>query len=170
MLMLVHRLAAAVECVLLLTGEATLNIQNTKILLEADVVICELAHVVVVHANNLSLLSRAHAEEGDEVHDPEDDRGHDEGVGEASGRIGELVAELDPVMVEPAAVNHGNTVEAGNRRLREESGKDVADDSADSVDSEDIESIIVVEEELELGSDVASSSANNTVEDSGGWR
>ena len=167
MLMMVHRLASAVQRVLLLAREATLNIQDAQILLKTDIVVRKLAHVVVVHADDFGLLGRAHAEEGDEVHDPEDDGGHDERVCEAGGRVGELVAELDPVVVEPTAVDLGDSVETGHGGLGEEGGEDVADDTADPMDGEDIEGVVVVKEELELGGKVARGGADNTVENGG---
>lgn len=44
-----------------------------NLLLEADVVVRELAHLRVVHAEDLGLLVRAEAAVGDEVEDPADD-------------------------------------------------------------------------------------------------
>ena len=72
------------------------------------------------------------------MHDPEDDGGHDEGVAKACARIGELVAELDVVVVEPASGDDGDVVEACDRSLGEEAGEDVTDDSADAVRSKDL--------------------------------
>ena len=119
---------------------------------DADVVVRELAHLRVVHAEDLGLLVAAHAAPGDVVHDPEDDRlrrrtsacgrferkgrgthRHDEGVAQAGHAVGDLVAELDVVVVEPATRDLGRAVEAGDARLREEAGEDVADDAADSM-------------------------------------
>jgi len=48
----------------------------------------------------------------------------------------------------------------------EESGEDVSNDSTDAVLGEDIESIIDSDDEFQLGGIVASSSTNNTVDDS----
>jgi len=44
-----------------------------NLLLDADVVVCELAHLGVVDTDNLRFLVGAEAEARDEVHDPEDD-------------------------------------------------------------------------------------------------
>ena len=53
----------------------------SNLLLEADVVVGKLAHLRVVHAEDLGLLVRAEAAVGDEVEDPADDG---LGVGEIS--------------------------------------------------------------------------------------
>ena len=45
-----------------------------RLRVDADVVVRELAHLGVVHAEDLRLLIAAHAAAGDEVHDPQDDR------------------------------------------------------------------------------------------------
>lgn len=65
---------------------------------------------------------------------------HNKGVAEARERVRDLVAELDPMMVEPASVNHAKPIEACNARLREQGGEDIADHSTDSVGREDLES------------------------------
>ena len=59
--------------------------------------------------------------------------GHDEGVAEACGGVGDLVSELDVVVVDPAAVDDGDAVEASHARLGEETSKDVANDAADGM-------------------------------------
>ena len=64
--------------------------------------------------------------------------GHDEGVAETRDGVGDLVAELDVVVVEPAAVDFGDSVEAGHALLCEEAGEQVADDTADSMGGEDL--------------------------------
>lgn len=64
--------------------------------------------------------------------------GHDEGVAQAGHGVRELVRELDVVVVEPAAVNDSDGVEACDALLREETGKQVADDAADSMRRKDL--------------------------------
>lgn len=81
---------------------------------ELDVVVGELAQLGVVQARLLLLGGGAQAEAGDEVHDEEDDAGDAERVGEAGDAVGELVRELDVVVVEPAAVDLGEAVEVCN--------------------------------------------------------
>lgn len=104
----------------------------------SNVVVRELAHLSVVDTDDLGLLVGAEAAAGDEVHDPEDDGGHDEGVGDAGGGVGELVAELDPVVVEPASGDDSDAVEGSDGRLSEEASADVADETTDGVSGEDL--------------------------------
>lgn len=104
----------------------------------AHVIIRKLSHLRIIHTEDLRLLVAAHATAGDVVHDPEDDGGHDEGVAEACGGVGELVGELDVVVVEPAAWDDGDVVEPGDGGLCEEACEEVADDSANGVRGEDL--------------------------------
>lgn len=76
-----------------------------------NIVVCELADLSIVHAEDFSFFAGAETQAGDEVHDEEDDAGAAEGVGEARDGVGELVGELDPVAVEPAALDDGEAVE-----------------------------------------------------------
>jgi hypothetical protein len=106
--------------------------------LDTDIVVRELAHLRVVNAENLGLLIAAEAEAGDEVHDPEDDGRHHEGVAETGRGVGELVGELDVVVVEPAAGDDGRTVVVRHRGLCEETGEEVANDATNSVRRKDL--------------------------------
>ena len=68
--------------------------------------------------------------------------GHDEGVGETRDGVSDLVAELDVVVVEPATGDGGKAaVEAGDARLGEETGEDVADDTTNRVRCEDLQEL-----------------------------
>lgn len=62
-----------------------------------------------------------------------------------------MVAELDPVVVEPATVNDAETVEMCYVICGEEGSKDVANQTSNSMFSEDIERIVNAEDKLELG-------------------
>ena len=65
--------------------------------------------------------------------------GHDERISKTRGAVGDLVAELDVVVVKPATGDGGKaTVEAGNARLSEETGQDVANDATNGVRREDL--------------------------------
>jgi len=88
--------------------------------INADVVVCELAHLSVVDTDNLGLLRGTETEARDEVHDPEDDGGDDKGVAQASARIGELVGELDPVLVDPATGYDSEAIEGSDIGLSED--------------------------------------------------
>lgn len=141
---------------------------GAKLSIDGNVVVSELAHLGIVNTNDLGLFVGAEAAAGDEVHDPEDDGGHDEGVGDTGGGVGELVAELDPVVIEPASRDNGDAVKGSDGSLSEEGSADVADETTDGVSGEDIEAIIVVEDELELGRPIASSAAKNAKGNSSG--
>lgn len=83
-----------------------------------DVIISELANLNVVDTKNFLLLGGAEPESREpgaqEAKSTEDNAGTTEGVGTASNRVSNLVAKLDPVVVQPAAVNLSGTIEVGN--------------------------------------------------------
>lgn len=108
--------------------------------IQANIVIRKLAHLRIVDTEHLRLLRGAEPEPGDEVHDPEDDSGHDEGVPQSGGGVGHLEPELLVVVVEPPA-RDGCPVERGNGGLCEEAGEEVTDDTADRVRGEDLERV-----------------------------
>ena len=57
----------------------------------------------------------------------------DEGITEAGGGVGNLVRQLDVVVIDPAAVNLGDAVEACHALLREQRGENVANHTANTV-------------------------------------
>lgn len=118
---------------------------------QLDVVVGELADLGVVDAHDLGLLGRAQRQPGDQVHHEEDDAGQDEAVRHAGHGVGKLVAQLNPVVVQPAAGDRAEAVEMRDVVGCEEGGQDVADEAADGVLGEDIEGVVDTEEELELG-------------------
>jgi hypothetical protein len=81
---------------------------------DLDVVIGELAELAVVETNLLPLGGDAQRQAGHEVHEEQDDAGHDERVREAGDAVGKLVAELDVVVVDPAAGDLAEAVEVGD--------------------------------------------------------
>lgn len=84
-----------------------------------DVVVGELAELAVVDADVLILGVDAQGHARDEVHEEEDDAGEGEGVAEDGADAGELVAELDPVAVDPADWGVGGAIEVGDGSARE---------------------------------------------------
>lgn len=153
--------------------------------LELDVVVGELAELDVVDADLLVLGRDAQAQARDQVHEEQDDAGQHERVREAGDRVGDLERELDVVVVDPAAGDdaepievryvvtvknalvHRSYVDRGWGYERgEKTGEQVADDTANTVDSEDIESVIGAHDELELGGNVAADSTDNAENDS----
>lgn len=166
-----------------LGGEGLAGADVAGVALELDVVVGELAELAVVEANVLLLGGDAQAEAGHQVHQEQDQARHDERVGEAGDRVGELVAELDPVVVDPAAGDDGEAVEVGDvvttkllifvhfvleggRSLRGKEGSaDVASNTTNSVDGKDIESVVDANQELELGGDVAYNTTDDAEND-----
>ena len=93
-----------------------------------------------------------------------------------------MISELDPVVVEPAAGDDGIAIEMGNivtsiqleisrmdlveERLRsKESSQDVADESTNTVYSEDVKSVVTTKKILQLCSVVACDAATGTKDD-----
>lgn len=72
------------------------------------------------------------------MHDPEDNSGHHEGVCHACCAVGDLVSELDVVVVDPATVDYEDSIVGGDGALREEGGEDVAEETTDGVGGEDL--------------------------------
>lgn len=133
---------------------------------ELDVVIGEFADFGLVHAHDLLLLGSTELEAGDEVQDEQDGAADDERVGHAADSVGELVRELDPMLVEPAAADLGEAVKMGYVVRGEETGQEITDETSNTVDGEDIERVIDMEEELEFGGIVASDSSDYTEDNS----
>jgi hypothetical protein len=75
-----------------------------------------------------------------------------------------LVAELDPVVVEPATGNHGEAVKMCYVVCCEEGCEDVADKTTDGVHSEDIQRIINAKNELELSGIVGTCGSDDTID------
>jgi hypothetical protein len=70
------------------------------------------------------------------------------------------------VTLNPTALNVRVAIEGSDSRTGEEGGADVANQTADTVNCEDIESVVDSKEKLELGSIVRASGAYNTEDDS----
>lgn len=93
---------------------------DAQLSVDGAVIVGPLSDPVLVDPDNLLLFGRSEAEEGDKVEEPADDGGEDERVGGTGDRVGDLVSELDPVLVEPttgdgvAAVQAGLKIEVNN--------------------------------------------------------
>jgi len=138
--------------------------------LKTHIVVCELAHFSIIDTDDLGFFVAAETEVAarEVVHEPENDSGHNEGVGQARNRIGELVTQLDPMMVQPPAWDDSESIEAGDTSLGKEGSQDVANNTADSMRSEDIESIVIMENKLDLSSKIANSASGHTEKNGSG--
>ena len=91
-------------------GEFFTNDDAVGLATKLNIIVGELAKLSIIHTNDFFFRGCAEGETWDEIHDEEDDAGADEGIGETGNGVCELVAELDPVAVEPAAGDGGNAV------------------------------------------------------------
>lgn len=96
-----------------------------------------------------------------QIQQEQDQRGHDERVRAARHRVGQLVAQLHPVLVDPPAVNDRHAVQVRNVVGREEGRAHVADEAANAVHGEDVEGVVDVEHKLELGAVVGEGGAQD---------
>lgn len=69
--------------------------------------------------------------------------------------------------VEPTAVNHGRAIEGGYVVGGEQTGQEIADEATDSVDGKDVERIVNVKQELELGGIIAGDGSDDSEDDGG---
>lgn len=86
---------------------------------QLDIVVGELAELAVVDADVLVVGGDAERQSGDEVHEEEDDASQDKGPAEGGADACELVAELDPVVLDPADRGVLVAVEASDGGARE---------------------------------------------------
>jgi hypothetical protein len=128
-------------------------------LLNANIAICELAHIGVIDTEDLHLFCGTERKTGNDVHDPEDDsldgidktllkkktkkkrRGtyrHDERVGKSRDEIRELMGKLDVMLVQPTTGNDGDPVESSDAGPREEAGEEFSDNTDNSIRNEDL--------------------------------
>lgn len=162
------------------------NVLDTEVLLEANIIICEFTHLVVINADDLRLFVTAKPEPGNEVHDPKNNGCHDQRIAEAGARVGKLPTQLDPVSIKPTARDGSQAVKSCNRRLRENARKHlgrgdasawrqvnqgrtyVSDEPANGVNGENIQSIIVAKVELDLCRKIADGPTHDTEANGGG--
>lgn len=118
---------------------------------DLDVVVGELAKLVVIHTEELGLLAGAQVQTGDEVDNLGENGREDKGVSAASHNVGDLDVKLLPVVVDPSAVNDTvvDAVQTNNVVGSEESVEDEANNTADTVLSEHIERVVDLNEKLD---------------------
>lgn len=81
-------------------------IRDFQLACEFDIVVGELSNLHIIDTKSLLFFGRAQTEYGqelaNEVESAEDQTSADEGVRTTRNRVGKLVAQLDPVVVQPA--------------------------------------------------------------------
>ena len=107
--------------------------------------------MILVNADDFSLLRSAKRASRDVIDDHKEDEGHDGSVRADRDGVGELNAELTVVVVDPASRDDGESIEESDAAVGEETSAESADESSDTVGGEDIEGVIEVEDVLELG-------------------
>jgi len=128
-------------------------------------VISELPEVGVIHASSLFLLRSAERKARDLVHDEKNEIGDEERPSHSRAGVSQLITDLDPVTVQPAAREGDGVVEASDVGFGEDSRHNAADKPSDAMDSKDIKGIVVVEGMLELAGQVTASSTDESNSD-----
>jgi hypothetical protein len=126
-----------------------------------------LTDVVLVDTLLFELGWDTEIESGNLVEDEEDEACDSEGVSEDGAAAGELVSQLDPVVVDPTAWELGETVKSGDVVSGEETGENVSDEATNTVESEDVETVVNLDEVLEVEGKVAGSGGDDTDWDGG---
>ena len=108
----------------------------------------DIVQILEVQPADFILLGLADVTPRNPVDDKQQDTRDNERPGRAGDRRRELVAELDPVVVPPAAGVGvaADAVEGGDEFGGEEAGEDVADEAAHAVDREDVQAFVDGEE------------------------
>ncbi|KAI6761597.1 hypothetical protein HG531_002150 [Fusarium graminearum] len=119
---------------------------------ELNIVVCELSNLGVVDTLKLSLPVDTQAQSGNKVHEEKDKACDGERVQASADRVSKLITHLCPVMLNPSTLDARITVESSDSRTGEEGGANIADETANTVDGENIEGIVDSEKEFDLGS------------------
>ncbi|RUS33986.1 hypothetical protein BC938DRAFT_482980 [Jimgerdemannia flammicorona] len=102
---------------------------------------------------------------GDLVHEEQDNVGDNKGVRHSSTTIGKLIEDLNEVPVDPPTGNGGRAVERDNSIIGEDTGEKDANEPTNTVNGENVESVIIVERQLQLAGEVADNTASDTEDD-----
>lgn len=137
---------------------------------QLDIVVGELADFCVVDAEDLRVFGGSDLQAGDHVEYEEDQAGPHKGVGAPADRIGQLVSQLYPVVVQPASVDDLGIVEMSNPIGGEEAGAEISHETANTVDCEDIQGVVDSESEFELRGVVGEPSSKYAIGDGGPGR
>ena len=119
----------------------------------------------IIDTEDLSLFAGTKRKSRNQIHNEQNDAGNKEGVRKSSHGIGNLITELNPVAINPtkrlAVVDDVASVQILDVRGGEESGEDVAGETSNGVNGENIQSIVDTNKELELRGIIARSGADD---------
>jgi len=130
--------------------------------LKLNEIICELSHLGIIGSNDLLLVGNTETESRNKVHDEKNEAGSEERVSKTSAATCELISELDIVVVQPSTRDHGEAIKMSYVVSSKESGQDVADETTNTMGSENIDGIIDIHIVLEFGSEIADDTSNDT--------
>ena len=138
------------ESLAVLGGGVTLRAPGKEVTTDLDVVVRELAVLVIIHTKKLSLFRGTELKARDEIDDLGDEGGDNEGVGASANDSSELPAHNNVVAVEEATDKAAvDTIEAGDLVGSEETVEDEADHTTDVMLSENVEGIVDADQELD---------------------
>ena len=83
-------------------------------------------------------------------------------------RVCELDRRLFVMVIHPTSLDDSKAIVTSNACLSKEASQKVPDDTANCVTGENIEGIVIIKLEFEIGSKFAQSSGHKTEKDSGG--
>lgn len=136
---------------------------------DLDVVVGELAQLVIVHTKQLSFLRGTQVQTRDGVDGESNQGGHDERVRGSSHDVGDLDVELLVVVNDPSSDSRASvdTIQADNRIVAEQSVEDQTDNTSDAVLSQHIHRIVNADPELDLGRVIAYDAGHDTQDHAG---
>jgi hypothetical protein len=134
----------------ILSGLATLRAPGKEVSADLNIIVGELAMLVIVHTKEFSLLGSTKLKTRDEIDDLGNDGRHDEGVCRGTNNGSDLPADNDVVTIHETTHDTSvDSVEADDGTAGEESVENETDNTADTVLSEDIERVVNSDEELD---------------------
>jgi hypothetical protein len=136
--------------VTILSRLTTLGAPGKEVPANLDVIVGELAMLVVVHTKEFGLLGSTKLEARDEINDLGNDGGHDKGVSRGTNNGSDLPADDNVVAIHETTHDTSvNAIESDDGAASEESVENETDDATDTVLSEDIERVVNSDEELD---------------------
>lgn len=118
---------------------------------DLHVIVCELAQLVIVHAEKLGFFGSSELEAWNLIDDESEDGGDDEGVSGGSADVAELDIELLPIVLDPttSVETSVHTIETNNVACTEYTIGEEAKHAGDPVLGEHIERIINLDPEFD---------------------
>ncbi len=134
----------------ILEGLVALGAPGKEVAADFNIIVRELAMLVIIHTEKLGLLGSAKLESGDEVDNLGNGGRNDKGVGRGGDNSSNLPSEDDVVAIDEAA-GHArvNAIEANDRAGGEEGIEEKTNHASNTVLSKHIEGVVNADEELD---------------------